>query len=247
MIASDENNLLTQVGPVTPCGELMRRYWQPVALSEELPRDGAPLKVQILSEELVLFRDDQGRPGLLGLHCSHRGTDLSYGRVEDGGLRCLYHGWLYDVAGRCLEQPGEPGGGEHKDAIRHLAYPCREIGGVILTYIVPRQPPLPPNYEFLTVPAEYRTATKLYESCNYIQGNEGNINPVHLSFLHQGLDEAQIARRRMVPGSNSSDNTLLGEDITPTIEVEITDFGLRIYTLRSAGRDKRYLRVTNFV
>ena len=103
MIASDENNLLTQIGPGTPCGELMRRYWQPVALSEELPRDGAPLKVQILGEELVLFRDDQGRPGLLGLHCSHRGTDLSYGRVEDGGLRCLYHGWLYDICGRVLE------------------------------------------------------------------------------------------------------------------------------------------------
>ena len=247
MISAEENNLLTQIGPGTPCGSLLRRYWQPVALAEELPEGGTPVKVKILSEELVLFRDDKGRPGLLGLHCSHRGTDLSYGRVEDGGLRCLYHGWLYDVAGRCLEQPGEPGGGEHKDAIRHLAYPCREMGGIILTYMGPGEPPLPPNYEFLTVPAEYRTATKLYESCNYLQGNEGNIDPVHLSFLHQCLDEAQIARRRMVPGSNSSDNTLLGEDITPTIEVEITDFGLRIYTLRSAGRDKRYLRVTNFV
>ena len=111
----------------------------------------------------------------------------------------------------------------------------------------PGEPPLLPNYEFLTVPGEYRTVTKIFETCNYLQGNEGNIDPVHLSFLHQCLDEAQIARRRTVPGSNATDNALLAEDIAPTIEVEITDYGLRIYTLRGAGRDKRYLRITNFV
>jgi hypothetical protein len=121
------------------------------------------------------------------------------------------------------------------------------MGGIILTYMGPGDPPLLPDYEFLTVPGEYRTATKIFEACNYLQGNEGNIDPVHLSFLHQCLDEAQIARRRTVPGSEASDNTLLGEDIAPTIEVEVTDYGLRIYTLRGAGRDKRYLRVTNFV
>src|SRR5689334_24115357 len=106
MISVEENQLLTQISPSTPCGELLRRYWQPAALSEELPIGGAPLKVKILGEELVLFRDDQGRLGLIGLHCAHRGTDLSYGRIEDGGLRCLYHGWLYDVCGRVLDQPG---------------------------------------------------------------------------------------------------------------------------------------------
>src|SRR5262249_9819501 len=154
MISAEENNLLTQIGPGTPCGSLLRRYWQPVALAEELPEGGAPLKVKILSEELVLFRDDQGRPGLLGLHCSHRGMYPSSGRLGDGGLRVLYPGGLYDVAGRCLEHPGEPGGGEQKDAFSPLAYPCGEMGGIILTYRGPREPPLPPNYEFLTVPAE---------------------------------------------------------------------------------------------
>lgn len=247
MISTEENNLLTQTGPQAPAGELLRRYWQPVALSEELPSGGAPLTVRILGENLVLFRDDQGRPGLLGLHCSHRGTDLSYGRVEDGGLRCLYHGWLYDISGCVIEQPGEPGGGANRGEIRHPAYACREMGGIILTYMGPGEPPLLPNYEFLTVAPEYRTATKIFETCNFLQGNEGNIDPVHLSFLHQCLDEAQIARRRTVPGSNATDNTLLAEDIAPTIEVEVTDYGLRIYTLRGAGRDKRYLRVTNFV
>lgn len=247
MITEQENNLLTQTGPRTPCGELMRRYWQPVALSEELPKDGAPLKVRIFGEDLVLFRDDQGRPGLLGLHCSHRGTDLSYGRVEAGGLRCLYHGWLYDVCGKVLEQPGEPGGGANRHEIRHLAYPCQEAGGVIVTYMGPGEPPLLPNYEFLAAPAEYRTVVKIFHNCNYLQSNEGNIDPVHLSFLHHFLSEAEVARLRTVPGGNATDNTLLGNDIAPTIEVEVQDFGVRIYTLRNAGPDKLYLRVTNFV
>jgi len=247
MIAAEENQLLTQTDPGSPCGAMMRRYWQPVALSEELPAGAAPLKVKILGEELALFRDDQGRPGLIGMHCSHRGTDLSYGRVEDGGLRCLYHGWLYDICGRVLDQPGEPGGGANKSAIRHLAYPCQEVGGVIFTYMGPGEPPLLPNYEFLTVAPQYRTVVKAFYECNYLQGNEGNIDPVHLSFLHQYLSEAEVARLRVVESINATDNTLLAKDVAPTIEVEVTHFGLRIYTTRDASADKRYLRVTNFI
>ncbi len=124
MLSHEENEMLTRVGPGTPAGELLRRYWQPVALSEELPPGGAPIPLRILGEDLVLFRDDEGRPGLLGLHCSHRGADLSYARVEDGGLRCIYHGWLFDIKGHCLDQPGEQGGGEQKYSIRHMAYHC---------------------------------------------------------------------------------------------------------------------------
>ena len=225
----------------------MRRYWQPIALSEELAPGGAPLRVNVLGEELVLFRDDRGRPGLLGLHCSHRGTDLSYGRIENGGLRCIYHGWLYDVCGRVIEQPGEPGGGANRDQIRHRAHPCRESGGVILTYMGPGEPPLLPDYEFLAVPEEQRTVTKILYSCNYLQGNEGNIDPVHLSFLHQFLGDAPAPLRRVVPGTETTDNTLLRKDIAPTIEVELTDFGVRICSLRASGEDKTYLRVTNFV
>jgi phenylpropionate dioxygenase-like ring-hydroxylating dioxygenase large terminal subunit len=247
MITKEENDLMTQTGPGAPCGNLMRRYWQPVALAEELPQAGAPVKVRIFSEDLVLFRDDRGRPGLLGIHCSHRGTDLSYGRVEDGGLRCLYHGWLYDICGRVVEQPGEPGGGAHRDEICHLAYPCREAGGVIFAYMGPGEPPLLPNYEFLTVPEEYRTVTKILIHSNFLQGNEGNIDPVHLSFLHQSLAEGDIPRRRFVQGSEASDNSLLGKDAAPAIDVEIADFGLRIYTVRAAAADKSYLRVTNLI
>ena len=156
MISQEENDLLTRTNPGTPCGEMMRRYWQPVALSEELPQRGAPLPVRLLDEDLVLFRDDQGRPGLLGIHCSHRGADLSYGRVEDGGLRCIYHGWLYDIHGRCLDQPGEVKGGEHRDSVRHPAYPCEEAAGVIFAYLGPGDSPLLPAYEFLNAPAGIR-------------------------------------------------------------------------------------------
>jgi phthalate 4,5-dioxygenase oxygenase subunit len=247
MITADENNLLTQTGPKTPAGELLRRYWQPVALAEELPAGGPPRTVRIMGEELVLFRDDQGRPGLLGLHCSHRGTDLSYGRIEDGGLRCLYHGWLYDISGCVLEQPGEPGGGAHRGEIRHRAHPCRESGGIIFTYMGPGDPPLLPNYEFLNVPANQRCVTKALYRCNYLQGNEGNIDPVHLSFLHQYLSEAKPPLQRVVPGSEATDNTLLKKDIAPTIDIELTDFGLRIYSSRESEPGKRYLRITNFV
>jgi nitrite reductase/ring-hydroxylating ferredoxin subunit len=225
---------------------MMRRYWQPVALSEELP-GGAPLKVRIFGEELALFRDDQGRPGLIGLHCAHRGTDLSYGRIEDGGLRCLYHGWLYDICGRVLEQPGEPGGGAKRHEIKHRAHPCAERGGVIFTYLGPGDPPLLPNYEFLTVPEPQRHVTKAFYACNYLQGNEGNIDPVHLSFLHQHLSEGRPALQRVVGSSGQTDNTLLRRDIAPAIEVELTDYGLRICTLRDAGAGARYLRVTNFI
>src|SRR5205814_3770729 len=145
MLTKEQNDLLTQTGPGTPGGELLRRFWQPVGLTEELPEGGAPVPVKVLGEELVLYRDETGRPGLLGLHCSHRGADLSYGRIEDGGLRCLYHGWLYDIRGRALEQPGEPGGGAPRRAICHLAYPGREAGGVMAAYRGPGPPPLLPH------------------------------------------------------------------------------------------------------
>src|SRR5437016_14307935 len=128
-MTEEENELLTRTGPGTACGELMRHYWQPAALAEELPPRGAPLPITLFGEELVLFRDDQGRVGLLGLHCSHRGADLSYGRLEDGGLRCIYHGWLYDRDGHCLEQPGEPSGSTFHERIRHTSYPCVERSG----------------------------------------------------------------------------------------------------------------------
>jgi phenylpropionate dioxygenase-like ring-hydroxylating dioxygenase large terminal subunit len=247
MISREENNLLTRTGPRTPCGEMMRRYWQPAALSEELPPGGAPLPVSLLGEELVMFRDGEGKPGLIGIHCSHRGADLSYGRLENGGLRCIYHGWLYDRCGNVLDQPGEPRGGENRNSIHHPAYPCQEAGDVVFAYLGPGEPPLLPTYEFLTVPEEQRTVTKILYECNYLQANEGNIDPVHLSFLHQFLEEGQPMRQRIVSGSSTTDYALLGRDLAPAIEVEVTDFGLRIYAARKTGPENCYLRITNFI
>ncbi len=187
MLTKEENDLVTQTGPGTPCGRLLRSYWQPAALSEELPEGGAPIPLRLFGEDLVMFRDEQGRVGLLDLHCSHRGTDLSYGRVEDGGLRCVYHGWLYDVNGKCLETPAEPPGSRLRDYARHAAYPCQEVGGIIFTYMGEGEPPLLPNYEVLAVPAEHRFVTKHYQECNWLQGHEGSQDATHVRFLHRFL------------------------------------------------------------
>lgn len=247
MITAEENALLTQTDSGTACGTLLRRYWQPVALSEELKPGGAPLPVRILGEDLVLFRDDQGRPGLLGIHCCHRGADLSYGRLEDGGLRCIYHGWLFDVDGNCLDQPGEPEGGRERASFHQPAYPCREHVGVIFAYLGGAEPPLLRNFEFLAAPPEHVFVSKIYHECNYLQANEGNIDPVHLSFLHRNLEESPRDKARVVQGGNSSPNTLFGKDVAPTIDVELTEFGVRIYTTRGIDIEKQYLRVSYFI
>src|SRR5215475_2026126 len=174
MLTQEENDLLACTGPGTPGGALLRKYWQPVALSEELAENGAPLPVRILNEDLVLFRDDQGRPGLLGLHCSHRRADLSFGRVENGGLRCLYHGWLYDVSGTCLEQPLEPKESTYKDKVRATSYPIVQRAGAFFAYLGDGEPPEFPAYDFFTYPAEHCHSAKVLINCNYMQANEGN-------------------------------------------------------------------------
>ena len=180
MEASNPYDVLVRTDRGAPGGDLLRRYWQPAALSEEIPLGGPPIPVRLLGEDLVLFRDDRARPGLLGLHCSHRGADLSYGRLEDGGLRCIYHGWLYDTHGHCLEQPGEPPTSRFYERIRHPAYPCVEKSDVIWAYLGPGDPPLMPNYHFLAVPDENAFAIKLFNDCNYLQGNEGKIGRAHV-------------------------------------------------------------------
>jgi phenylpropionate dioxygenase-like ring-hydroxylating dioxygenase large terminal subunit len=168
--------------------------------------------------------------------------------VEDGRLRCIYHGWLYDIHGHCLDQPGEPGGGERKGEIRHPAYPCEEKADVIFTYLGPGDPPLVPDYEFLTAPKENRFVSKFFFECNYLQGVEGAIDPAHLSFLHRNFQDTQFDRQyKAVQGSGATRNTIYGKDSAPRIEVDLTDIGLRIYSIRKAGPEKSYLRVSNFV
>ncbi len=246
-----ENEVLVQTDRGTPCGELMRRYWQPAALSEELPQGGAPLPVRLLGEDLVLFRDDQGQPGLLGIHCSHRGADLSYGRVEDGGLRCIYHGWLYDIHGHCLDQPAEPGGGEHRDSIRHPAYPCHERAGVIFAYMGPGENPLFPNFEFLPVNNNLVFAEKRFHECNYLQGSEGNYELYHLSFLHYNYKNRGIGGGWQGIDATAPEEGLSGRGGAPgveTVDAELKSFGVRCYKIRRGmGPDKYQLYINDFI
>ncbi len=237
MLTKEQNDLITLTGPGTPCGDLMRRYWQPVALAREIPPGSAPKPVRLLGEDLVLFRADDGTPGLMGLHCPHRGADLSYGRVEDGGLRCVYHGWLMATDGPCLEMPGEPAGSTFSNRLRHTAYPCREAGGLILTYMGPGEPPVVPQLDFLASAPEQTWCTKLLQECNYLQGSEGNVDPQHLSYLHRFVN----------PDKLRESHNLVLRDPAPQIDVDETPWGLRLYAIRSISDDELYVRVTNFI
>ncbi len=169
MITQEENNLLTQTNRGTPCGELMRRYWQPAALSEELGAD-KPLAVTLFGEELVLFRDGEGNPALIGRYCAHQGVDMIYGRVEKDGLRCMYHGWLFDACGKVIVRGGWVEGGEKRMVVGQPAYPCAEIGGVILTYMGPGETAGLPVHEFFVNPPACVALTKVLRADNFLQG-----------------------------------------------------------------------------
>lgn len=250
MLTQEQNDALTRTNPGTVGGKLLRSYWQPIALSKELPEGGAPVPVDVMGEELVLFRDDQGRLGLLDRHCCHRGTDLSFGRVEDGGLRCLYHGWLYDITGCCLDQPAEPKTSTFKNKVRQQAYPVVERGGAFFAYMGAGEPPEFPAYDFLTFAPEHLHAAKVFLDCNYLQANEGNYDPGHVGFLHRSWDPdrkpgLKFGHLHRVGVSESAEADIDPEE-TPRLETENTPFGMRIFQIRSGGPGRKYVRVTIF-
>jgi phenylpropionate dioxygenase-like ring-hydroxylating dioxygenase large terminal subunit len=185
MLSKEQNERITKTGPDAPMGKLLRRYWQPVGVSDEVTTRGQPKPVKVLSEELVLFRDEFGQPALMGRRCPHRLTSLAYGRVEDGGIRCPFHGWLFDRTGTCLQQPAEPLGSTFKDKVRQTAYPCRDLGGLIFAYMgPPANEPLLPNYEVLVRQDGTRAMDVYTAGGNYLQHVEGAIDTSHLSYLH---------------------------------------------------------------
>jgi 5,5'-dehydrodivanillate O-demethylase len=185
MLSKSENEVLTRVGPGTPCGELLRRYWHPIEFVKAL--DERPKRKRLLGENLVLFRGGDGRTGLLGLHCSHRGVSLEYGRAERAGLRCPYHGWLYDVEGRCLEQPAEPHQSTFKDRIRQKAYRTAELGAIIWAYMGPEPAPLLPNWDVLVREDGVRCMNGRTINCNFFQASEGNVDATHVQYLHKDV------------------------------------------------------------
>ncbi len=235
MLSKKQNDLITRTSPGTPMGKLIRRYWIPALLSEEIPSpDCPPVPVAILGEELVAFRDSKGRIGLIDDHCAHRGTALSYGRNEEGGLACIYHGWKFDVEGNVVDTPNEPAGSDFKKKIRHTAYPTTEVAGIVFTYMGPKDKmPLFPNYEWAQLPQSHTYVTKCLMDCNYLQGLEGELDSAHVSFVHRELAADAQA--------------LFKADTAPKYNVEETDFGMRLVALRKADEDKTYVRVSSFV
>jgi len=240
MLSQKQNDLLTQTGPGTPGGKLLRQYWHPIATSQEIPVGGTPLPIKIMSEDLVLFRDDKDQLGLIGLHCAHRGTDLSYGRVENGGLRCLYHGWLFDVNGQCIDQPAEPDDKKFCHKVRQTAYQVKEYGGVIWTFMGEGEAPEIPAFQFLDCPEEKRMAFRVKQECNWLQGLESSTDPSHTSYLHRMSDGPGDAR-------SPQDTKFFSEDTRPRLQIEFTSYGARLHALRRMKDGQNYLRVNNYI
>jgi nitrite reductase/ring-hydroxylating ferredoxin subunit len=240
MLNREDNDLLCRIGPGTPMGDLMRQYWVPAAISSELPEpDGAPLRVRLLGEDLIGFRASSGAVGLIQNHCPHRGASLFYGRNEDEGLRCVYHGWKFDVAGRCVDMPSEPPESNFKQKVRARAYPCVERGGLIWAYLGPRETPPPlPDLEPVTAPD---CTVQVYQrECNWVQALEGDIDTCHTVFLHLGSVNADD-----VPPGTWARYALA--DRAPRYEVADTDFGVMYGAYRPAERDTNYWRIANFL
>src|SRR5215468_1121991 len=244
MLTAEENELVTRTGPGTPMGEVMRRYWMPAALSSELPGpDCAPVRVKLLGESLVVFRDSNGRIGLVSEFCAHRRASLFLGRNEEGGLRCVYHGWKYDVHGNCLDAPTEPAGSSFKDKIHLKAYPTLEMGDLVWAYLGPREKTPPaPKFEFTQVTESHRYITKTWEECNWLQALEGAIDSQHASFLHRALTSDKTRSR-----FGQSASGYRARSLTPSHEVETTNYGLLFASVRPLGEEGNYVRTYHFV
>lgn len=251
MLKREDNEKLTRTGPGTPLGGLMRAYWQPAALVSEMTGVRPVKAIRLFGEDLTLFKRSTGW-GLISRYCAHRGVDLSYGRLEEDGLRCLYHGWLYNAEGRCVEQPAEPEHSQFLDKIRISNYPCVEKNGIIFTYMGAGDPPPFPAYDCFTAPDEYTFAFKGLWECNWLQGVEGGIDPSHVSFLHRFIDEdprdvygQQFSEE--VEGTGTKLSKLVGDNFRPDIEVESAEHGLRVFAIRQLTEQIKHVRVTNLL
>lgn len=253
MLTAEQNDFITRVGPDAPAGKLLRRYWQPVALAEEL--DGPkPMKaVKLLGQDMVLFRDDSGQLGLLDRDCPHRGADLAFGRIEDGGIRCAFHGWLFNVKGQCMETPAEPANSKFHATIQQGAYPVVERSGVIFAYLGEGEPPAFPDMDCFVAPGTHTFAFKGLWECNWLQALEVGIDPAHASYLHRFFeDEDTSVSYGKQFRSTSADSEMpitkvLREYGRPTINVEPTNYGMRMTSLRQLSEESTHVRVTNLV
>lgn len=253
MISQEQNELMTRVGPGTPGGQLLRQYWQPVALVDELQGPRPVLARKLLGEEFVLFKDEQGRYGLLDRRCPHRQADLAYGRRENGGLRCTFHGWLFDVNGQCLETPAEPEGSKLRDHVKQKSYPVVEKSGILFAWLGAGEPSAFPHFDCFTAPDAYTFAFKGFWDCNWLQALEVGIDPAHASFLHRYFEDEDTAEsygkqfRGRPSDSDLPITKVLREYDRPDITVSKTEYGLRLVTLRKLSEAQTHGRSTHIL
>jgi len=240
VLTAEDNALLTQVGPDTPMGTLLRRYWIPFLFSSEVDADGAPERVRLLGEDLLAFRDTSGRIGLVAEQCPHRRASLYFGRNEEGGIRCIYHGWKFDVAGACVDQPSEPEGSAFKDKTSIVAYPCVERGGLVWTYMGPEVEPPLPHFEWMELPESHVAFTKRMQYTNWAQALEGEFDQSHVSYLHSSLKPSSTGPRSLV-------DRIRNDDRHPVFDVVPTSYGVCIAAGRNAPDAQRYWRSTQFL
>ena len=240
MLRQDQNELLTRTGPGTPMGAMFRRYWMPALLASELAEDGGPpVRVRLLSEPLVAFRDSAGRYGLIEEFCAHRRVSLWFGRNEEGGLRCPYHGWKYDVSGQCTEIPSEPEASGFRARIKLTSYPLVRHGDILWAYLGPPelQPPLP-EFEIALVPPEHSYTSKRLQYSNWLQALEGGIDSSHVSWLHRD----SLRTDPLFKGARGNDYNL--GDAMPVFEVVDQPAGLFIGARRTTPEGAHYWRIT---
>ena len=253
MISAEQNELMTRAGPGTPGGRLLRNYWQPVALVEELEGKRPVRPVRLLGQDLVLFKDETGRYGLLDRDCPHRGADLAYGRREDGGLRCAFHGWLFDVTGQCLQTPAEPEGSKLAQRVRQKSYPVVEKSGMLFAWLGEGKPSAFPAFDCFVAPGTHTFAFKGRLECNWLQALEVGIDPAHASYLHRFFeDEDTSASYGKQFRGTSADSSMpitkvLREFDRPEISVDRTEYGMRLIALRKLSEAHTHVRVTNLM
>jgi len=242
MLSREDNALLTRVDRGTPMGDTLRRYWIPALLGWELPEpDCPPVRVRLLGEDLVAFRDTQGRIGLLDELCPHRRASLFFGRNEECGLRCVYHGWKYDVDGRCVDMMNEPDADSFKEKIFTTAYPTVELGGIVWAYLgPPERRPAPPAFAWLQIPATHRQVSKVIQETNWVQGLEGGIDTSHAPILHRLLT-METTR----PGFKPDNPFVRGKP--PTLAVDVTDYGYQYAGIRTLDEARIHVRTYHYI
>jgi phthalate 4,5-dioxygenase len=251
MLSQEENEILTRVGPGTLMGNLLRRYWTPALLSSDLPKpDDPPVRVRLLGENLVAFRDTDNKVGLVAENCPHRGASVYFGRNEECGLRCVYHGWKFDVEGNCTDMPNEPAESNFKSKVKITAYPTHESGGIVWTYMGPKET-ITPFRDFGTdsLPEDQRRAGKTFSPCNWVQSMEGNLDSAHISFLHQYFAIGDIPDDGTdKPGYNSNlmSMRIWRHDRAPRFEMENNWYGYRYAAVRTTPNGHKHIRVNAF-